>query len=123
MTRACRRDRQRADDRRRGLLPGLGVRAVHRRAATGTRAPCRVERNVDRILALLAEYDARATFFTLGWIAERYPALVRRIVDEGHELASHGYAHQRASDQSHAAFLADIHLAKIAARGHRAAWR
>ncbi len=53
---------------------------------------CRVERNVDRILALLDEHGARATFFTLGWIAERYPQLVRRIVDGGHELASHGFA-------------------------------
>ena len=59
---------------------------------------CRVERNVDRILALLAERDCKATFFTLGWVAERYPQLVRRIVDGGHELASHGYGHQRATD-------------------------
>jgi polysaccharide deacetylase family protein (PEP-CTERM system associated) len=74
--------------------------------------PCRVERNVDRILDLLAFADAKATFFTLGWIAERYPALVRRIVDSGHELASHGFAHGRASEQRRDAFLADIRLAK-----------
>jgi len=74
--------------------------------------PCRVERNVDVILSMLHEYGAKATFFTLGWIAERYPHLVRLIAMEGHELASHGYAHQRASDQSPAAFLADITLAK-----------
>ena len=49
---------------------------------------------------MLDEYGAHATFFTLGWIAERYPGLVRRIVASGHELASHGYAHQRASDQN-----------------------
>ena len=61
---------------------------------------CRVERNVDRILALLSDRETKATFFTLGWIAERYPALVRRIVDHGHELASHGYGHERASDLS-----------------------
>ncbi|MGH8800190.1 MAG: XrtA system polysaccharide deacetylase, partial [Casimicrobiaceae bacterium] len=53
-----------------------------------------------------------ATFFTLGWIAERYPALVRRMAEEGHELASHGYEHQRACDQGYGAFLADIRLAK-----------
>ena len=73
---------------------------------------CRVERNVERILALLQENNTHATFFTLGWIAERYPALVRRIVDGGHELASHGYGHERVSDLSEAAFFDDIHRAK-----------
>lgn len=73
---------------------------------------CRVERNIDRILALLAEKNVRATFFTLGWIAERYPQLVRRIVAAGHELASHGYGHLRASDQSRDEFLDDIRRAK-----------
>lgn len=74
--------------------------------------PCRVERNVDRILELLERHQARATFFTLGWIAERYPALVRRIVGGGHELASHGYAHLRASDQTRNEFRRDITLSK-----------
>ncbi|WP_269632687.1 XrtA system polysaccharide deacetylase [Pelomonas sp. BJYL3] len=73
---------------------------------------CRVERNVDRILELLAAHDTRATFFTLGWIAERYPALVRRIVAAGHELASHGYGHERASDLSPEAFREDLSRAK-----------
>jgi polysaccharide deacetylase family protein (PEP-CTERM system associated) len=73
---------------------------------------CRVERNVERILALLNEHDARATFFTLGWIAERYPQLVRRIVAGGHELASHGYAHLRATDQNLAEFSNDVSRAK-----------
>jgi polysaccharide deacetylase family protein (PEP-CTERM system associated) len=73
---------------------------------------CRVERNVDRILALLDEHDTQATFFTLGWIAERYPSLVRRIAAQGHEVASHGYGHERASDLSEAAFSADIQRAK-----------
>jgi len=89
---------------------------------------CRVERNVDTILALFAEHDARATFFTLGWVAERYPALVRRIADAGHEVASHGYSHERASAQTPEGFLADIVLAKAvledvagcAVRGYRA---
>lgn len=76
------------------------------------RTPCRVERNVDRILELLAGHGASATFFTLGWVAERYPQMVRRIADAGHEVASHGYAHERASEQSREAFLADIALAK-----------
>jgi polysaccharide deacetylase family protein (PEP-CTERM system associated) len=74
---------------------------------------CRVERNVDRILALLDEHGTKATFFTLGWIAERYPEIVRRIVAEGHELASHGYGHERATEQSESAFFSDINLAKL----------
>lgn len=73
---------------------------------------CRVERNVERILKLLDCYGAHATFFTLGWVAERYPNLVRRIVTCGHELASHGYAHKRASDQTEEMFFADIDTAK-----------
>lgn len=73
---------------------------------------CRVERNIDRILALLADANATATFFTLGWIAERYPHVVRRISDAGHELASHGQHHQRATEQVRDEFLADIRLAK-----------
>ena len=73
---------------------------------------CRVERNVDRILQMLDMHETKATFFTLGWIAERYPHLVRRIVEGGHELASHGYGHQRASDLTEAAFSTDIESAK-----------
>ncbi|UDF33957.1 UNVERIFIED_ORG: DUF3473 domain-containing protein [Shinella sp. XGS7] len=73
---------------------------------------CRVERNVDRILGLLAEQGTQATFFTLGWVAERYPQLVRRIVEGGHEIASHGYGHERASDLSPEAFRADVGRAK-----------
>lgn len=76
------------------------------------RLPCRVERNVDVLLGMLAEHDTHATFFTLGWVAERYPRLVRRIVEQGHELASHGYAHRRASDQSLTEFAEDIGSAK-----------
>lgn len=74
--------------------------------------PCRVERNVDRMLAMLDDCQAHATFFTLGWVAERYPALVKRIVAGGHELASHGYGHQRASDLSRDEFFHDITHAK-----------
>ncbi|WP_296443072.1 XrtA system polysaccharide deacetylase [Rhodoferax sp. UBA5149] len=74
---------------------------------------CRVERNINCILEMLAHRDIKATFFTLGWIAERYPQLVRQIVQEGHELASHGYGHERASDQTEEAFFSDIHLAKV----------
>jgi polysaccharide deacetylase family protein (PEP-CTERM system associated) len=74
---------------------------------------CRVERNVDVILGMLDRHNTKATFFTLGWIAERYPDVVRKIVRQGHELASHGYGHERASDQTEEAFYADIHLAKV----------
>lgn len=56
---------------------------------------CRVERNTDAVMALFDDAGIKATFFTLGWVAERYPALMRRIVGAGHELASHGYAHDR----------------------------
>lgn len=73
---------------------------------------CRVERNIERILALLADKQVKATFFTLGWIAERYPQVVKAIVAGGHELASHGYGHERASDLSPTAFLDDISRAK-----------
>ncbi|RMF19225.1 MAG: DUF3473 domain-containing protein [Gammaproteobacteria bacterium] len=62
--------------------------------------PCFVERNTGRILDLLAEKHIQGTFFILGWIAERYPALVRRIQREGHEIASHGYSHQLIYTQS-----------------------
>ncbi|MFP5391742.1 MAG: XrtA system polysaccharide deacetylase [Gammaproteobacteria bacterium] len=89
---------------------------------------CRVERNMERILAILAEGDVKATFFTLGWIAERYPQVVRAIVAGGHELASHGYGHLRASDQSRAEFAEDIGSSKkllediggVAVKGYRA---
>ena len=73
---------------------------------------CRVERNVGRILEMLDERQTQATFFTLGWIAARYPHLIRNIVDAGHELASHGYGHERASDLSQAAFAEDITTSK-----------
>jgi polysaccharide deacetylase family protein (PEP-CTERM system associated) len=89
---------------------------------------CRVERNMDRILGMLSANGSHATFFTLGWIAERYPQVVRRIVEEGHELASHGYGHERASDLSEAAFFDDITRAKgiledlggVSVQGYRA---
>ncbi|MCU0949541.1 MAG: DUF3473 domain-containing protein [Burkholderiaceae bacterium] len=74
--------------------------------------PCRVERNMDRLLALFAQHRVHATFFTLGWIAERYPQVVRAIVAGGHELASHGYGHLRASEMTRAEFADDVSRAK-----------
>lgn len=73
---------------------------------------CRVEANMERILAIYERHGVKATFFTLGWIAERYPAMVRKIVAAGHELASHGYGHLRASDQTRAQFDNDIRSSK-----------
>jgi polysaccharide deacetylase family protein (PEP-CTERM system associated) len=86
--------------------------APHIDRATWDNCECRVERNVHRILALLEQHNTKATFFTLGWVAQRYPQLVRQIVEGGHELASHGYGHERASDLTQAAFLEDIRSAK-----------
>ena len=74
--------------------------------------PCRIERNIERILQMLDEAGVHATFFTLGWVAERYPALIRGIGEAGHELASHGFAHHRATEQKEREFFADISLAK-----------
>jgi polysaccharide deacetylase family protein (PEP-CTERM system associated) len=71
-----------------------------------------VERNVERSLELFAEAGAQATFFTLGWVAERYPRLVRRIAEAGHEVASHGFGHERATDLGAEQFLHDIRRAK-----------
>ncbi|MBK1691673.1 XrtA system polysaccharide deacetylase [Ectothiorhodospira mobilis] len=70
--------------------------------------PHRVEDNVDRILQLFADHGVRATFFYLGWIARRYPALVRRTRDAGHEIASHGWSHIRATEQTQEAFRQDV---------------
>lgn len=86
--------------------------APHIDRATWDSLPCRIAANIDQILGMLAETGSRATFFTLGWIAERHPEVVRRIVDGGHELASHGYEHFRATEQGVGKFLADIRLAK-----------
>jgi polysaccharide deacetylase family protein (PEP-CTERM system associated) len=86
--------------------------APHIPRASWDSLPCRIERNIDHILLLLSDANMRATFFTLGWIAERYPEMIRRIVDGGHELASHGYEHYRATEQGYGQFLADIRLAK-----------
>ena len=69
---------------------------------------CRVEDNTLRILDLFAEHQVKATFFTLGWVAQRYPGMVRRIVDAGHEIASHGWEHVRVNTQTPLEFRDDI---------------
>jgi polysaccharide deacetylase family protein (PEP-CTERM system associated) len=75
---------------------------------TWNNIPCRVERNTERILELFDNFGVKATFFTLGWIAERYPNLIQKIVDNGHELASHGYEHIRVINQTPNQFSADV---------------
>jgi len=72
------------------------------------RLPSRVEDNVRRLLELFAEVGARATFFLLGWVAERHPGLVREIASLGHELATHGYAHRLVYRQTRAEFASDL---------------
>jgi polysaccharide deacetylase family protein (PEP-CTERM system associated) len=76
------------------------------------RLETRVASNTDRLLDLFAEHHVTATFFVLGWVAERRPDLVRRIAAAGHEVASHGYAHRLIYDQTPAAFRDDVRRAK-----------
>jgi polysaccharide deacetylase family protein (PEP-CTERM system associated) len=90
---------------------------------------CRVERNTRRCLELLAERSVKATFFVLGWVAQRYPGLVREIHASGHEVACHGMSHQMVNRQTQAVFREEAGLAKTiledatgaAVRGYRAA--
>jgi polysaccharide deacetylase family protein (PEP-CTERM system associated) len=72
----------------------------------------RVERNTMRILEILAEHQAKGTFFVLGWVAERHPGLIRRIAEQGHEIASHGYGHELLYNLSEAEFRADVDRCK-----------
>jgi len=73
---------------------------------------CRVERNTDLVLSLLADKNVKATFFILGWVAERYPQLTKTIASLGHEVASHGYLHQRVALQDRETYRQDIRRGK-----------
>ena len=73
---------------------------------------CRIEKNIDNIISILDLKKIKATFFTLGWIAERYPSMIKKILMEGHELASHGYAHEKVSEISKSDFYQDVTRAK-----------
>lgn len=73
----------------------------------------RVVDNVARILDLFAEAEVKATFFTLGWVAQRHPAIIRRIADAGHEVASHGFDHARVFNFQPLEFAADIRKARL----------
>lgn len=96
---------------------------------TWDRCASRVEDNTVRVLDILGEGGARATFFTLGCVARRHPGLVRRIAEAGHEIASHGLCHRRVDSQTPDQFRADIREAKAiledcageAVKGYRAA--
>jgi polysaccharide deacetylase family protein (PEP-CTERM system associated) len=76
--------------------------------ATWDRLESRVWRNTEQLLSLLSRHGAHATFFVLGWVAERHPTLITAISAEGHEIATHGYAHRLVTQQSPAAFEADV---------------
>ena len=69
---------------------------------------CRVERNVDTILGLLEQHGIQGTFFALGWVAERYPDMIRKISDGGHEIGCHSYWHKRASSQDRDEFAREV---------------
>ncbi|MBF0427934.1 MAG: DUF3473 domain-containing protein [Magnetococcales bacterium] len=75
--------------------------------------PQRLEENTQRILDLLARRGVHATFFVLGWVAQRYPVLIRRIVAQGHELASHGMRHVRVTEQTPELFLRDARESRL----------
>jgi polysaccharide deacetylase family protein (PEP-CTERM system associated) len=72
----------------------------------------RVEKNTERLLDIFSEHGVWGTFFVLGWVADRFPGLVRTIAQRGHEVASHGYEHRLIYDQTPAAFRADVRRAK-----------
>jgi polysaccharide deacetylase family protein (PEP-CTERM system associated) len=89
----------------------------------------RLMRNTERLLAMLGDAGARATFFVLGWNAQAYPSLVRQIAAAGHEIATHGYYHRLVYDMTPAQFREDLRrsiraiedAALVPVRGHRAA--
>lgn len=74
--------------------------------------PSTVERNTHRLLDLFDEEAIKATFFVLGWVAERYPVLINEIVKRGHEVASHGYSHQLVYQQTPAVFREETSRSK-----------
>jgi len=74
--------------------------------------PCRIKQNTQKILDILDDYQIKATFFCLGWIAKRSPSLIKNIAQRGHEVASHGYAHQPVYKQSPDIFMQDIRKTK-----------
>lgn len=76
--------------------------------------PSRVESNIMRILEILEDRKVKATFFVLGWVADRSPSLIRKIYSEGHEIASHGYSHKLAYEMTPDEFRDDVRKSKNA---------
>lgn len=74
--------------------------------------PLRVEHNTYRLLELFEKHNVKSTFFTLGWVAQRCPELIKAIADQGHELASHGFNHQRATEMTQQDFFKDVEQSK-----------
>ncbi len=72
----------------------------------------RVDKNTRTLLEMFAKHNVKSTFFVLGWVAERYPELIKEIHAQGHEIASHGYAHRRATEQTREQFTADVTRSK-----------
>jgi polysaccharide deacetylase family protein (PEP-CTERM system associated) len=112
----------RPDQRAASILNGMSVdvedyfhtEAMSKAAPRNTwdRTSCRVERNTEILFELFAAHNVRSTFFFLGWVAERYPALVRKARDLGHEIACHSYWHRPIYTLSPAEFREDTHRAK-----------
>lgn len=110
------------DGRRAGTLHALSVDVedyFHVAALSGVIAPedwgtlpSRVEQNTERLLELFDRRQVKCTFFVLGWVAERYPALIRKLADHGHEIASHGYSHQLVYNQTPAVFTEETRKSK-----------
>lgn len=90
--------------------------------------PCRVEQNTDKVMQIFADHDAKGTFFILGWVAKRYPQLIKRIAEQGHEIASHGWDHVRIIHMTPEQFKSDVtktkalleDLSGIQVKGYRA---
>lgn len=85
---------------------------VIKRSEWGTKYPLRIERSTNRILEIFSEHNVKATFFMLGWVANSCPQLARAITENGHELASHGFNHERATSQSPIVFRQDVQRSK-----------
>jgi len=91
------------------ILDDPSVPAIHQWASL----PSRVERNFTKLLDLFSERNVQVTCFFLGWVAERFPHLVKEAADRGHEVASHGYGHRLVYEQSRSDFYADVRGARL----------
>ncbi len=80
--------------------------------STWSERVCRVQKNTEKVLDIMDQHNVKATFFVLGWVAEHYPEVVKNIFSRGHEIASHGYLHQRVALQDRQTYREDIRKAK-----------